>query len=337
MRVDEEILGSAYGVQTVLLGQDRGKACYLRRMFLMAVKIATARKARLVLVWFADYHAAVAVLISKLLKKRTFIFIGGYDAVKYPKLGMGVYCSFLRGVCARYALRHCDHIISNHQALLSSDNFYYDPKGHAEGIYRLIPDLPTLSSVIHNAISVKSTPELPKERRNQILTVGSTPRFNDFLNKGYDLLLEVARRRQDLSFVFVGISREWLPELQRLYHIGSFSNLEIHPKLPQQDVIRLMQESRIYAQPSISEGMPNSLMEAMLMGCIPVGSKVAGIPTVIADQGFVFERRTSQDLERALDQALASKYDPLAIACSLRARFGFEIRKEKLLGLLKCF
>jgi glycosyltransferase involved in cell wall biosynthesis len=334
MRIDEAIIKSGYRTRTLLLYQNISKWKYLSRIFYMAYLLLTSTKIKIVFIWFADYHAAPAVILSKVLGKKTVMFIGGYDAVCYPEFEMGVYCSSLRGFCASISLRNCNLIISNHQALLSSENTYYREQGHPEGIYRLIPSLATPSRVIYNAVSSLRELDLEQPRQAHILTVGSTPRLADVYNKGYDLLLQVAHRRPDLKFIFVGISDCWVSALNRMFALPDLPNVEIHPFLPQEAVFKMMQISKVYAQPSISEGMPNALMEAMLNGCIPVGSEVAGIVTIIANYGYVVPRRDSGLLETALDQALASETDPRTISLSISDRFGFELRKSRLLKIM---
>ncbi len=334
MRVDENILSTIYDLKTVYLDQDISKKRYLKGILRALLTLVTRRGYGRVLIWFADYHSAPIVLLARLLAMKCYVFVGGYDAVRYPEFGMGVYCSPLRGFCARIALRHCTHIIANHQALLSSSNIYYNPSGHPEGIYRLIPGLKTPASVVHNAITEVPPDSLDLPRQTQILTVGTTPRLQDFYNKGFDLLIEVAKRRPELRFVFVGIQTKWLPELRRRFPLESLANLEVHPHLDRPDFFRIMLQSAVYAQPSISEGMPNSLMEAMLLGCVPVGSRVAGIPTVVGEHGFIFDRRDSQALESALDKALALDPDRQAISDSIRTRFSLANRKAGLMRIL---
>ena len=335
MQVDKRILEAEYEVHTLYLDQDRSRLRYLLSIARMKWFLLTKPSYKRVAVWFADYHAAPAVLLSKWLGKKTLLFIGGYDAVRYPELKMGVYCSPLRRFCASLALRNCTHIVANHTALLSSENYYYNPSGHPEGIYRLLPNLSTPASVVFNAVPADAPTELNGARIRRILTVGGTPRWQDFYNKGYDLLLEVARRRPDMQFVFVGINPAWIGKLKDQKQDTQLPNVTIYEHLPHQQVLELMRESLVYAQPSISEGMPNALMEAMLQGCTPVGSKVAGIPTLIGDLGYVFSERSSLALEGALDEALSHPLDPATVSTWISTHFGFETRKQALLRVTR--
>ncbi len=335
MKVDEELLSDTFYCHTIQLDQNRSRLRYLAKTAAAMYHLAIHPSWRKIAIWFADYHAAPLVLAAKLLKKKSYVFIGGYDAVQYPELGMGVYCSFWRGLCAIIALRGCTAVIANHPALLSSLNTYYCQERHPDGIYKLLPGLNTPSYVIHNAIAAEAPTRFAPDREKQILTVGTTPRLQDFYNKGYDLLVEVAKRRPELRFIFVGIKKQWLPELDARHELLSLPNLIMHEGLPHPELLRMMEQSSVYAQPSISEGMPNALMEAMLMGCVPVGSNVAGIPTVIGKQGFVFDKRSSIDLESALDNALNSHFEPASISASVAERFSRDRRLRAIKDVLQ--
>ncbi|HNX37817.1 MAG TPA: glycosyltransferase [Candidatus Cloacimonadota bacterium] len=334
MDVDQRILAEFTDLQVVSLEQDKYRLGYLRNCAKLFYKIITTRSIDIVVIWFADYHAAVATLASLLSGKRSLIFLGGYDAVRYPKLGMGVYCNPVRGFCAKLALRLTDRIIANHQALLESDNLYYDPCGHPEGVFRLIPNLQTQAEVVWNALSTSYTPDLQRSRIQQIVTVGTTPRYQDFTNKGFDLLCEAARLRPDWKFVFIGIRDCWMERLEREFNLSHLTNIKIKAWLPHKELFVLFEQSKVYAQPSISEGMPNALMEAMLCGCIPVGSPVAGIPEVMGKYGQIVGARDVYHLLEALETALRTDTDPKEISAYISDKFAITRRKDKLAKII---
>ncbi len=331
--VDQSILASAYEVESIYLEQNVSKYKYLQNLVMMKWRILCS-PARLIVVWFADYHAAVAVLLARVLGKKSVIMVGGYDAVCYPALGMGVYVSRLRGFCARLALKLCTHIIVNHETLVRSQNTYYDPQGHPEGIMNLVSGLRTPSSVVHNVVTTKAPAALDSPRKDVFLCVGTSPRFNDIINKGWDLVIITARRRPDLQFVIVGIQSRWMNELENHYLISSIPNLSIHPPLAHSKVLEMMLGSKYFVQASISEGMPNALMEAMLMGCVPIGSNVAGIPLIIGEHGIVFYQRDPAALEAALEKAKALDLSPLDISSRIRSKFSQETRASGILKVL---
>jgi glycosyltransferase involved in cell wall biosynthesis len=56
----------------------------------------------------------------------------------------------------------------------------------------------------------------------------------------------------------------------------------------------------VYAQFSITEGLPNVVCEAMLAGCIPVGSNVGGIPELIETTGILINERSPEIAKKAI-------------------------------------
>jgi len=332
--VDRQILESAYSVESIYLNQDGTKAGYLWNIARMKIRVLFSR-ASLVVVWFADYHAAVAILAARISGKKSVVMLGGYDAVSYPELGMGVYTSAPRSLCAKLALRMCTRIIANHESLVSSQNLYYNPAGHPEGVKNLLPGLRTPVDVVYNATPAKAPETLNTPREDVFLCVGTTPRFNDIINKGWDIVVATARRMPDQNFVIVGLDPVWCSEFKRRFHSDELPNLLIHGPLPHAQVLHMMLTSKYFIQPSISEGMPNALMEAMLMGCIPIGSNVAGIPMIIADLGIVFSKRDPQCLKDALLKAMRLQVSPADISASVATRFSMENRAAGILAVLR--
>lgn len=335
IKEDEKILRSLGELKIIPLHQTQSKWTYLIRLLALACGLAICSKGTKIMIWFADYHAAVAVLISRLRRLESYVFVGGYDTICYPELGMGVFCNPLRATCAKYAFNHTDHIIANHESLIKSSNTYYLPQGHPDGVKHFLPSLTTPCYVVYNSTSFTGTPNLTRERKPQVLCVGVTPRLQDFLNKGYDLLLEVCREMPQTKFIFVGIKSCWREELEKTYPLSRYPNLEIHEWIAQPDLHVLMEESSVYVQASISEGMPNALMEAMYYGCYPIGSNVAGIPTVIADYGTVVMHRSADELKNAIHEGLTKNPDRYAISDSINLRFSPQSRAQQISKILK--
>lgn len=334
IREDEKILASLGALDSIPLKQNMGAIPYLLGMLQMAFKILVCRKDTKVLIWFADYHAAVAVVVCRLRNLKSYLFVGGYDAICYPELKMGVFCRPWRAICARFALKHTGHIIANHESLLKSSNYYYSAQGHPDGVRSFIPELKTPCSVVYNSVSFTESPNLDRIRKQQVLCVGVTPRLQDFVNKGYDLLIEVCRAMPQTQFIFVGIKSCWKDELEVTYRLSEPSNLKIISWLEQNDLHRLMEETAVYVQASISEGMPNALMEAMYYGCFPVGSNVAGIPTVMGEYGIVVKHRSVAELKTAITLALEQTIDRCAVSKSVSQRLSPQIRAQRITEIL---
>jgi len=59
--------------------------------------------------------------------------------------------------------------------------------------------------------------------------------------------------------------------------------------LPHDKVLELIDNIDIYAQPSLTEGLPRSVIEAMSRGCLTMGTKVGGIPELVNPE-YLFKK-----------------------------------------------
>ena len=71
--------------------------------------------------------------------------------------------------------------------------------------------------------------------------------------------------------------------------------------LPREGVMHEMDNCDVYIQPSLQEGLPRSLIEAMSRGCPALGARTAGIPELIAKE-CVFSRANPSDAARKIEQ-----------------------------------
>lgn len=135
---------------------------------------------------------------------------------------------------------------------------------------------------------------------NYILFVGRADK-----TKGINYLTEAFSKIEkdfpDFKLILVG---EGLPE----------------GKLPLEKVREKMRDCYCLAVPSVSEGLPRVVMEAMALGKPVVASNVGGIPDLIKDgqNGFLFEARNSDELAKKLKILLSNKI--LAVEMGKRGR-----------------
>jgi glycosyltransferase involved in cell wall biosynthesis len=266
---------------------------------------------------------------------RVIIFAGGQEAICYPELRKGVYYKKWRGRFVKYALRNATHIVPNHQSLVYHENFYYSADGKKDGIRHYIPGIATPMTIIPNGIDTarfSRDSSIPKDP-HRVLTVGTMSSNADFINKGFDLFTEMARRNPGLKFTLIGIKRQFLPWIEEHYSTGDIPNLEvIFSFCPEEVLFRKYNEAKVFVQASITEGMPNTLSEAMLCECIPVGSNVNGIPDAMGGNGIIVMKRSVDELEQAVRKALIMDSGPAARRYVLD-HFTFALRERKVLEL----
>jgi glycosyltransferase involved in cell wall biosynthesis len=74
-----------------------------------------------------------------------------------------------------------------------------------------------------------------------------------------------------------------------------------------EDVVAHLQLCDVYLQPSLFEGMPNALLEAMACGRLCIASDAGGIPEIIdhGSNGFMVPRAHLDHLSTAIDEAIS--------------------------------
>lgn len=335
---DQRILEKEYEVVPFLINQKGSGFYFMRRMAALVVFILRRGwGASAMVTWFGDYHSAVMVFLGRLLRIPVIIFAGGQEAICYPELRKGVYFKRWRGRCVKYALRHATRIIPNHKSLIYHENFYYTPEGKRDGMKYHVARLETPMTIIPNGIDTTKfyRDEAITREPLRVLTVGTMSSTADFLNKGFDLFTDMARRNPDLQFTLIGIKQQFMPWIEENYHISSVPNLEVILSfVPDEVLFKNYNKAKVFVQASITEGMPNTLNEAMLCECIPVGSNVNGIPDAIGVAGIIVMHRDVAELEQAVRKALTLATGPTARQQVL-SNFTFTLREERLLAVMK--
>ena len=131
------------------------------------------------------------------------------------------------------------------------------------------------------------------------------------VNKGMDYLIEACRQQQisDAAVVILGGHAE---------EVVSQLSLEAYPLgyvNDEQRIVDVYHAVDVFVLPSLSENLPNTIMEAMACGVPCVGFKVGGIPEEIDHRrnGYVAEYRSAEDLARGIRWILAeADYEELS-------------------------
>lgn len=339
IRGDQHILEKQYEVKAFLMDQNKNKLIYGWKLICLFFYLTSNlfRKEVLFVSWFADYHSALMALVAKMTHKKSIILIGGQEAVCYPELKKGVYRKKLRGLCVKYSLRKTTLIIANHKSLIYHENRYYnDLNPHIDGIQHYVQPLKTKIEILYNGIdtSLFNRDESISKQNDLVLTVGTMSQVGDFYNKGFDLFIQVAERNKNLNFVLIGLNPKFIDWTEENYHVSHITNLVIIPSFCPQEVLnKKYNQAKVFVQASITEGMPNTLSEAMLLECIPVGSNVNGIPDAIGDTGIIVQHRNFEELEKAISEAMNLNTGKASRQRVLNL-FSIKLREEKLLKIV---
>ena len=298
-------------------------------------------KFKLIFIWFADYHSFLPVMFSRLFKKKSVIAIGGYDATDIPEIEMGAFNrddlkKRIRSFCLRYSLKNADKLLVVDDSLIKNTNNYIHSDIHGgepvkDGILNFIPDIGNKIEVVYTGFDenfFKRDETIAKE--DFVLTVGNSFNDNEFRRKGFDMLIEASKILPDKEFVLIGLNEDQLRTLTK----QNLKNVKLISYVNMNELRGYYNKAKVFAQLSLFEGQPNSLCEAMMMECIPVGSDVNGIPRVIGDTGFIVYKKDKYEIAEKIREAMNSD-ESLGKAARKRIidNFSLEKRKDKVLEI----
>jgi glycosyltransferase involved in cell wall biosynthesis len=80
------------------------------------------------------------------------------------------------------------------------------------------------------------------------------------------------------------------------------------------DVFRWLDDIDVYLQPSLTEGLPRALIEAMSRGCPSIGSRAGGIPELL-NKKFIFKTNNYKELKRKIEYIVSD--ESILLSCSV--------------------
>ena len=238
--------------------------------------------------WFGDIFAHLSVKASRYTRKRTIVVGGGYDLTHIPELDYGLLSSPEQIKQAKYTFGRATRVV------VSEDNLRV-----------LIKDNLGLNTEHVTPVCLGFDGDYWKpagEKKDIVITTSMTRNMNRARLKGLDTFIETAKLLPNIRFVIVGVDDGFKEELAS----GAPDNLTIEGFLEKAELIKRYQGAKVYCQLSRSESFGAALAEAMLCGCVPVGTKVGGIPRVIGKTGFYCPVKDAKAAAESIRKALAS-------------------------------
>lgn len=131
--------------------------------------------------------------------------------------------------------------------------------------------------------------------------------------KGVEYLLETFNKIKndfpDFELKIVGDGPETANLKKQAKDLGISERIEFLGKLGLEETKNIMKKCYCLCLPSLSEGLPRVIIEAMSLAKPVVASRVGGIPEIVRDRetGFLFEKENMDDLSEKLKKILADK------------------------------
>lgn len=137
--------------------------------------------------------------------------------------------------------------------------------------------------IIENRVDLKKF-KLEK-RSNKLHNPISVTSIGTFVNrKGYHTAIEAIKELSDiynikLTLIGGGVEKSNLEEQSKGYE-----NINLYDRLSQDELVEFLEETDIYIQPSIREGMPRTILEAMAMKLPVITTNVSTIPGTVINE-----------------------------------------------------
>ncbi|MBO9999558.1 MAG: glycosyltransferase [Cyanobacteria bacterium SID2] len=178
----------------------------------------------------------------------------------------------------------------------------------------LVPGLTSKSVAFWNSIApvdFDRLPAPPEIDRLQGLVIGAVGRFRD--KKGLEFLLDACAELQTelaLTLLLVGdfAERERQYWQQEIENSGMLDRTIVTGLLARQQALAYLPYIDVMAIPSLHDGCPNALLEAMLASRAIVGTRVDAIGEILEDgtDGLLVSPGSSQELTQAVRQLARS-------------------------------
>jgi len=261
--------------------------------------------------WFASVYSSFLVLLANLIGRRSVLVLGGVDVAAERELGYGIWNTWWKSKIVRYGITHAN-------AVIAVDDFL-----KREAIRLARYDGANISVV---PTGYEDNYWIPSGiKQNVVLMVASCPDVMRVKIKGVDFFIAVAKKMPDVRFQLIGIDPLVSSQL------SPPGNLDCLPFADRETLLASYQRAKVYCQLSYREGLPNALCEAMLCECIPVGTTVGGIPTAIANTGFLVEYPDEVQTIHAIRDALTSPPERAKLARTrISSHFSIEKREAAL-------
>jgi len=253
-------------------------------------------KSDIVITQFAGYQSFLPALFARLYGKPSLIILGGTDCVSFPSIRYG---NFFRPGLKQFtawSLRLATHLSPVHKSLVKSKYTYTNDDHPEQGYLAFCPKVKAPFTELFYGYDSSQFKNDKEKNPNSFITVGFLNHVTYF-RKGIDLIIMLATEKPDYTFTIVGGTIDNLP-------IDDVpSNVKLVDSVSYDELKDLYATHEFYFQLSICEGFPSAICEAMLCGCIPIGSDVAAIPEIIGDTGFVLKHKNNNELLQLIEAA----------------------------------
>lgn len=270
---------------------------FIKQFFFLLKNISSSYA---IIVMFGGYWSFLPSLLGNFFNVKTFIILGGTDCVSFPKLNYGSLRKPLMRKFIEWSYKLAYKLLPVDDSLVYYKYSYFEESAFKQQGYKaFFKSIKTPNFVIPNGFDIDffSTKKAQERISNSFITIAKIDSDITYFLKGIDKIIWLAREFPASKFTVVGVKKEVVSEK------NIPKNVTFLPFLNASIFKENVQKHEFCLHLSISEGFPNALCEAMLLGCIPVVSKVGAMPKIINDTGFVIDK-SNNDLIKVHFEAI---------------------------------
>jgi glycosyltransferase involved in cell wall biosynthesis len=237
--------------------------------------------------WLSMLEKGLVCILGRLLRKHTVVSFRFHPML--PKRLISIYKFYVGLTC-----RSCSKIIC--QSQLAADE-----------LIKLFNVDSKKIEVVHNWIDISrfsTSREVNRQRQDDIVQIIFVGWMHE--KKGVQFLIPaiklLSESRQNFRLVMCGGGGLFDSLVQTSRDLGIERFIEFRGWVKNEEVNRLLNESDIFVLPSLAEGMPNSLLQAMACGLPVVTTNVSSIPAIVSNMinGVLVQPGSPEEICRGL-------------------------------------
>jgi glycosyltransferase involved in cell wall biosynthesis len=237
---------------------------------------------------FANSGAGVGMIAARLLDMRWSLTLHGISETDYPA-----------GLLLKEKIEHADLVMCASYFMRAQAMRVVDPT-HWGKLH-----------VVRCGVEIGALPFVTREHAKQTPRLVSVGRISP--EKGYFGLLEalaaLAQQGHPFNLTVVGDGPAVIPTRARVAKLGLDDRVLFTGALCEKLALTQIANADVLVLPSLMEGLPVVLMEAMALGKTVIASRLAGIPELVEDgvSGLLFTPSNWKELEARLKLVLTDR------------------------------
>lgn len=214
----------------------------------------------------------------------------------------------------------------------AADVIVVNARAIADALCKLRDALPNKIEVVHNGLEDRQPIALAKKEGNQFV-IGCIARMD--VSKGVLLLFEafarLARNHPEMRMVLAGAGDASAELARRTETLGLQQQVQLLGHYDG-DVGALLASFDLYVFPSLWEGFPYGVVEAMRSGNVIVATRIGGIPEAITDgkEGLLITPGATDEIAAAIERLMADPAMRRELGHNARLRFESELALDKM-------